>query len=441
MGNLFRGRGAVITSIIIITALIGGMVAVNYQPTISLLEKATTPLSILTNDDWHDGTNQSTPGTSVTYSDQYLLISNGQQDCLSRYMWLNYNDGTGARVGFELHCVFNLGGLDIANQKVLNWSDLNHIELILHSEGYVNGTWLGTMYSFEGFSIVSGNASSVSLSRYNNSDSSFYNLNNVIGSVSYWSDSATIGNVTLNTINYTSQGKGLEESIATFNVTIDSVISDGSITGNSQTEMPAPTVLSFQITHNATATEYKYGASIDWSGAKDFPTSAHMVQGQDYSLVASDLLMFNYGMNSTEVKQFSTDANNDTAIYLVNGQVMCREFFTMQYTIDGSPAELNTTRIYVPDDVLSSTGSTISGNQSAVYVVFDGFKYGNSTGLTFDPAVVTPNTLAPSNGASSSSGGSALSTGPDLGILIGIVLAAVAIVAVAALVVVRRRSR
>ena len=149
--------------------------------------------------------NRSTPEVSVTYSDSYSLISNGQQDCLSRYMWLNYDDGTGARVGFELHCVFGLGGLDIANQTVLDWKKLIGVELILHSEGYVNGTWLGTMYSFQGFNIVSGNASEVSLSKHNDSDSSFYNLNNVIGSVSYWSDSATIGNVILNTINYKSR--------------------------------------------------------------------------------------------------------------------------------------------------------------------------------------------------------------------------------------------
>ena len=80
-------------------------------------------------------------------------------------------------------------------------------------------------------------------------------------------------------------------------------------------------------------------------------------------------------MNSQEVKQFSTDANNDTALYLVNGQVMCRELLTMQYTIDGSSQVYNTTRIYVPDNVVASSGSSYLENQSAVYVVFDGFKY------------------------------------------------------------------
>ena len=84
-----------------------------------------------------------------------------------------------------------------------------------------------------------------------------------------------------------------------------------------------------------------------------------MVTGQEYSLVASDLLMFNYGMNSQEVEQFSTDANNDTALYLVNGQVMCRELLTMQYSIDGSSQVYNTTRIYVPDNVVASTGCVL----------------------------------------------------------------------------------
>ncbi len=431
MRDLFKGRGAIFTSIIIITALIGGMVAVNYQPTVTLLEKATTPLSILSNDDWHDGANQSTPPVDVTYFEQYSLITNGQQECLSQYMELTYNDGSGAQIGFEIHCVFNPGGLDIANQKVLNWGDLNHIELILHSQSTMNGTWTGTMYNFQGFDIVRGNASDLNITRnYDQNTGSWYtSLNNVIGSVSYWSDAAKISAVTLSTENYTHQGSTIQQSLATFNVTIDSEISNGPSRGSSSDSVSVPTVLTFQITHNATDTEYKYGANIDWSTVKAFPTMNSLTTGQNYSMVAQDLLSFSYsggpGTVVTQIKAFSTDRNNDSAIYFLNGTEMCRELLTTQYTIDGSSNVHNTTRIYEANSLQGDTG-----NSSSIYVVFDGFKYNQSTGLSFDPAVITPNSVSSSNGQNSN----------GLDSILPLVIV-IAVIAIAGTIIVLRRRK
>ena len=133
--GLLSSKGALIGSILIVLIMVGGVVTVDVHPNLFLMERAALPLSMNASTVWHDGTDQSTPEVSVSYSDEYSLISNGQQDCLSRYMWLTYNDGTGARVGFELHCAFELGGLDIANQTVLDWNKLIGVELILHSEG------------------------------------------------------------------------------------------------------------------------------------------------------------------------------------------------------------------------------------------------------------------------------------------------------------------
>ncbi len=158
-------------------------------------------------------------------------------------------------------------------------------------------------------------------------------------------------------------------------------------------------MLTFQVTHNTTATEYKYGASVDWSADKNFTTATPMTTGESYSLVAQDLLTFSYsstnGGQVTQISAFSTDPNNDSAIYYLNSQEICRELVTTQYTIAGSSQVHNTTRIYQASSYQGSTGNT-----SSIDVVFDGFKYNESTGFAFDPAVITPSSIAASSGSS-----------------------------------------
>ena len=70
---------------------------------------------------------------------------------------------------------------------MLDWGQLNHIELVLSSTSSLNGTTITTMYNFQGFDIVSGKASGISLTNQSNSDGSYsYILNNVVGSIDYW---------------------------------------------------------------------------------------------------------------------------------------------------------------------------------------------------------------------------------------------------------------
>ena len=266
---------------------------------------------------------------NVTYTTGYSTRTAGGSDntiegVLSDNMLLSYDDGSGTIVEFSIDCVFNPGGLDVADQKVLDWGQLNHIELVLSSTSSLNGTTITTMYNFQGFDIVSGNASGISLTNQSNSDGSYsYILNNVVGSIDYWANEAKIGAVNLSTQNYSYQGNTLQESVATFNVTIDSELINAPLrqTSSDEQEVPAPTLLTFQVTHNATDTEYKYGASVNWSADKDFPTSSPLTTGENYSLVAQDLLSFSYstseGGNMIQIKSFSTDANNDSAIYLL----------------------------------------------------------------------------------------------------------------------------
>lgn len=382
----------------------------------------------VSNANWHQGNPLSTPEVDVSYTENYKTVPYGgntsiQVPILGQYMWLTYKDGTESRVEFQFLCAFAPGGLDIANQKVLNWSKLISIETILFTETHVNNTLLSSMYSFQGFSIVSGNASQVSLSQIKSGNTTITVINNVIGSISYWSSTGVIGNVTLSTAPYTYQASTLEESIATFNVTINSVMSTAQSFGTTSADaVNVPTVLTFRVTHTVYQTTAKYGAHIDWSSTKAFPTRFPILTGQDYSLVAQDLLAFVYGYSAPEAKQYSTDAKNDTAIYMIGGKEIGRELFTTQCTIKGDPQIRNTTRIYIPNVGLDP----FSGVVSSVYVIFDGFKYNQTAGFTFDPEIITPDSLVSSNN-------------PSL-IFIGLLTAGIASAAVATLFAYKRRK-
>ena len=136
-----------------------------------------------------------------------------------------------------------------------------------------------------------------------------------------------------------------------------------------------------------------------------------MSQRSNYSLVAQDLLMFTFGRNGQEVKDFSTDDGNDTAIYFVNNTALCKELFTTTYTVNGTHS-YETKRIYERD-----ANFDVNGAASSVFVVFGGFQYGISSNFSFDPVIITPN--------SATSSGSTLSIGnllPYIGIVAAIII-------------------
>ncbi len=386
-------RTILIISSVVLTAMMvfsGGIFIIPPESSTSSHVIMPAALAAPAYSDWHEGVNQTTSLVNVTYSENYSTVSQPinntltQMSLLQRFMWLQYNDNTSARVGFELHCVFYPGGINLTEQKVVNWSKLYNVELILHSETWEDNRTVGTMYSFQGFDIVRGNASNVSLVKMSEGNGSyFYVVNNTIGSISFWTNFAKIGNVSLST-------DPDNESIAKFNVSLNANIGNGSSEGYlpGTTANLIPAVLSFTVTHNLSSTEYKYGANVDWSSVKSFPTSVPMKSGDNYNLVAKDLLMFYVGGTNGEFKQFTTDAANDTAVYSLGNQTLCREFFTRNYTIDNTSTLHNTVRIYVGD----ATHDQFS-NVSTVFVVFGGFTYGKSSSLYFDPAVVTPNSV------------------------------------------------
>jgi hypothetical protein len=385
----------------------------------------TTPLSpqfasAISSSGWHEGTNQSTPEVDVNYSEMYgtgpNINTNVTLDRLGAYMGLGYNDGTGESVLFGVSYSFAPSGLDLSDDQVLNWSKVVDAGLTLQTQANVNGTSIGTMYTFTGFDIVNGGANDFSLTRNDLGNGNFtYSVNNIVGSINYANaTSITIGAVSLSTANTTYNGRTLNESIARFNVTIDAQMSDLPLPPinpslqNNSSSVSVPVVLMFEVTHDTAQTDIKYGVSVDWSSTKAFPTATQnnsnpnatllvpnaLKTGDNFSLVAADRLSFAYGKSAgantsyTYGTTFTTDPENDSAIYLVNGTQLCRELFPTNYTITGSSQTYNTTRVYVPISFQTTW------NESSMFVVFGGFQYNESSGFSFDPSVITPNSVS-----------------------------------------------
>ncbi len=240
----------------------------------------------------------------------------------------------------------------------------------------------------QGMNIIGGDVLHITQLHDNVTNSNYTSLNDVVGSISFWGDAIGIGQVVLGVQNYSYQGRELQGSVASFNITIGSIISsaplNSSTPGTNRTSVP--TVLTFQVFHNATSTECEYGAYIDWSVAKEFPVALDsagtpsLTYGQSFSLVAQDDMSFYFSddPNGTmeQVRSFSTDRSYDTAIYLVRGKEMCQEMLSTQYVIDGGPSSHNTTRVYVANSIQGPTGNT-----SSIYVMFSGFRYGENSSI------------------------------------------------------------
>ena len=244
---------------------------------------------------------------------------------------------------------------------MLNWSELTYSDLGINTWQNVNETSLGTIYFFKGFDIINGTAQNFTLSQiYNNNSQNLpgsysYYDNNVVGDISYLNYSTVqISPVTLSTVNATYEGTSMTDSVATFNVTFVAQISNAPLaetlagTSQNQTVVNVPVVFMFQITHDVAHTQYKYGININLSAGKAFPNWGNLQSGDSYSLVADAYLQFLYN-NTTSQSYFSSNANNDSAIYQVNSTELCREIFPLNYTISGDPLLYNTSRIYVPD--------------------------------------------------------------------------------------------
>ncbi len=417
---------AMLLSVLVIGALIAtGLVGGSLLS--RTLDLGQVPLDV--SHQWHQGDARTTDDLDIEYTTEYTTVPQDYGDNVKagmgrmvETMWINYADGSEARVGLQLISTFKQGGLDVAGGEVLDWSLLTSTNLMLHSYSMTSHGKILTMYTFSGFQIMAGNASDLSISKQSlGGDNYAYKFDDVLGTISYFTSSIAISDVEVTASG--DLGKADRQTTARFSVSLDAELTTDPL-GNSSHEGIVdlvPTVLSFEVNHNSTRSEFKYGADLDWSSVKDLSLLPGLEDGEPYCLAAVDILEF-YGYD-VHLTEFTTDRGNGSAIYTSGGEELCRQVFTSSYLIAGSEVQGETDRTYIAD-------ADRSGNEvrSGMFVVFGGLVCNESTGLEFDPSVISPSYI-PSNGGS---------------LPWGIVLAAgaiVAVVLVTAVLLMRKRRR
>jgi hypothetical protein len=425
--------------LLIALLLNGGMAVANPTPQLRTQPnpQGTTSSSSFT--DWHDGTNQSTPEVDLTYVVDYysgwISGDNETHEHIAESLQFSYKDDTEAKLWFTFLYAFKQGGVDIANQQVLNWTKLIAIDLRISTQTYVNGTVLGTSYSPDGskICIIPGTAKDLNIT-WDWNNPGYHRMGSWIGTISWQKAPFSIGAVSLSTLDYTYNGTALKESIATFNITTNASLCnyEWAPTGPTSSSVELPVVFMFQVRHNATRTQYKYGEDIDWSKNKAFPTASPMATGANFTIVAATRMSFRYGMYGHTVKQFSTDAGNSSGIFRYNNTELGQLKVPTQYALKGNMQVHNTTRTFMENNTYTSLDNQSS---SAIYVCFDGFKYNESTGFIFDPVFIFNNEPAPrsNNGPGSPVGATILVQGATI-------LIAIALAGVSVLVMRKRRS-
>ncbi len=345
----------------------------------------------ISNADWRTDDNSSTPEVDITYTEVYEPWSGMYPERLTQRMTLSYKDGTQCLVSLGIICTFESGGLDFENDQVLDWNKLRNIASNFGTQSYFNESIkIATGITFRGFYIVNGTAAEITFINSTATNGWALIMDNICAGISYLNASTKIGHITLSTRDYSHNNQTLKESIADFSVAINGTMGVlGSI-------VYVPVELKFHVIHNVTSTVYKYGVDVNWSAHKDFPTASvppfsPLQTGEDYTLVADDGFQANiYFMESDETIElhtFETNATNDTAIFSYAGTEYSRLFLTTHFKLN-SVTECNTTRIFI-----ENSGVYKGMNSSTIYVCFEGFKYNESSGLTFDPAVKVPSLI------------------------------------------------
>ena len=381
-----------IASTIIVIFFLVAVITGNLMVATPHLQRSSSPNAPLAptiaNPDWRTDGNSTSPEVDITYYDIFQSFTGGSGR-LNQMMNLSYNDGTLCKVFLKIMCNFQSGGLDFDNQQVLNWSKCTAIITHFGTQSYFNNSVkVNTAYQFNGFYIINGTAADVTFK--NTTTGTGWELvpDKMFAYVGYHDTTTKIGHVTLSTRDYAYQNQTLKESIADFSLAINASMGIKGVP-----EVNIPVVLNFHITHNVTSTIYKYGADLNWSACKDFPTieeggSGTLKTGDDFTFIAADgqqgAIYFMEQDEDIQLHAFEVNDANDTVAFYYAGTEYCHLFLTTNYIIDGGTPR-NTTRIYIENNGYYN-GESIS----AVFVCFDGFKYNESSALTFDPAVEVP---------------------------------------------------
>ncbi len=326
-------------------------------------------------------------------------------DYYTQEMRFSYKDGTNASMGIAIDHEFLKGSIDNLTGSVSNWDNAIKYLMTFFTDSYNEGGKRVTgRHSVQGYSIFNGTRDDFSVSSQDDGWGGWFTSasgtggggNGWLGFMSFGQGNVTIGEVSLSTRDYTHNGTAYKESRANFDVNVDAVVG----TGSNNFTMPA--IISYEVIHNVTHNYYKYGVYMNWTDHKDFPTAYPMNTGDNYFLVSRDLLESFYDTGNATggiLKQYYTDNSglNKTTIYKDpdTNETLLTQYLPLTYDAineTGYHEEFNTLIHYLYEGWYSDGGGLYEERVygSNMFVVKDGFKWNESTGIYFDPAVLVP---------------------------------------------------
>jgi len=333
------------------------------------------------NADWHEEDNKSTTEVDILYLESMGFEEASGQYMLEQRMAINYKDGTNANAGFATGLKFKEGG--VIGGVVADWSKVNYTEPTFYSSSPLPNKTVAANYKFNGFEIYKGNSANIDLCNITLSGAWALKLNESkrIGVINILTRNYKVGAVTLSTTEVLYEGNMVTQSIAEFDIIVNATI------GNTTHTHDTPVIYKFEVRHMINETRYKFGVEINWTGYEDFPSELNMNIGDEYFLVANDRLSVHietFGINT-----FFSNVENDTAIFKHEDEEICRQYFTTAFKINLTGSDTNTRRLYLQN--YTNQG----GLASRVFVFFDGFRYGQSNGIKYDPTIVIPCSYTP----------------------------------------------
>jgi len=350
------------------------------------------------NDDWHDGTDLSTSELTLEYKEVYESSDFGGPDggwdgiddgSLRQKMEISYNDSTNTLIGFDFVYIFDgCIGIDVDNRSVTDWNEVDNVDPTLTIESnappeYGLGRRIVAQNAFLGFKIYNGSSADLNIIKAGEDPDNwewFVDAQDWLADLNFRNCSMRIGQVTLDTEDYSSNGTTSIKSIVKFDIHINATI------GIETNKEEIDATLSYTINHTVDYTKLKYGLDIDWSNAKDFPTRDQygtINEGDPYCLLFQEgLAVRTYNGGIDQIGTFSTNDENDTAIFKKDGHLLSEHETVKAYNLKGESTLRNTTRFYYEI-------SNYENNQnfSSIFVFFDGFSYNQSTGLECDPTI------------------------------------------------------
>ncbi len=351
------------------------------------------------NDWWHIGSDISTPEVDITYTiekQEDYYYGNQYRDIATQRLRFRYQDGTESNIGFKFMYILPTGSI---SGEDIDWDNRIDSNMILEAEApNEDGYNVGFSREFWGFRVLNGSASDFYTTNVTDVAPYYHYephglgpiFNYTIANIYVSGGTFNISDINLNTVDYTYEGDDYKESIATFNISTNAFI--GTSTDNDSIDCD----FSFTFKHNVTNTMYKYGMNLSWIGSESFSSSPSISSNDPYMLVGADTFGINYEPVGYK-KSFTTNTYNDTVYYYNGADFLAKQQLSLKFNISGGGWGLQTNREtvrhYYPDAVYEST----VGVWSRIFEIYEGFNYGLSNGFSFDPTVIVPCYIQPTN--------------------------------------------